>query len=51
MKMIFWLVYLNGKLLDEVPYDEDCSADYVRRSLINHDGYNPNIVVKKAKNG
>lgn len=59
--MIFWYVYSktgwvhdrNGKLVrlhrDKVPYDKNCSAEYVRRSLINHDGYPSDIVVQKEK--
>lgn len=42
-----WNVYLRGKLIDTVFYDADCSADYVRRGLIGHDGYNPDIVVRR----
>lgn len=34
-----WNVYLLGKWIDTVFYDTDCTADYVRRGLIDHDGY------------
>lgn len=44
-----WDVILNGKVVDTVWYTKDCDADYVRRSLINHDGYNPNITVRRSK--
>jgi hypothetical protein len=47
-KMIFWDVYLKGILIDCVPYDEDCSYEYVKEGLINHDGYNPTIEIKKV---
>ena len=47
--MIGWNVYLNGKWIDTVFYTADCDRDYVKDSLINHDGYYPNIVVKKDK--
>jgi len=40
-----WNVYLNGKLIDTVFYVRDCDADYVRRGLVNHDGYDPAITV------
>lgn len=40
-----WDVYLNGKLIDTVFFNRGCDRDYVRRSLIEHDGYDPNIVV------
>ena len=45
--MIAWNVYLNDKWIDTVYYTADCDKDYVRSSLINHDCYNPNIVVKE----
>ena len=44
-----WDVILNGKVVDTVWYTKDCDADYVRRSLIDHDGYNPNITVRRSK--
>lgn len=34
--------------IDTVFYDANCDADYVRNGLIDHDGYDPNIVVRKA---
>lgn len=48
MKMIYWNVYHNGFCIDSVPYEKDCDSDYVRRSLIQHDGYPDNITVRKA---
>ena len=45
--MTGWNVYLNYELIDTVFYDDDCDQDYVRRGLIGHDGYDPNIVVSK----
>ncbi len=42
-----WNVYLNGKLIDTVFYDADIDADTVRRSLINHDGYDPGITIRR----
>ena len=44
-----WNVTLNGKHIDTVFFDADCDADYVYRSLVNHDGYNPGIKVRKEK--
>jgi hypothetical protein len=44
-----WDVILNGKVVDTVWYTKDCDADYVRRSLVDHDGYNPNITVRRSK--
>jgi hypothetical protein len=50
-----WKVYKpwdgdnSGRLyyVDTVFYTADCDAEYVRKSLINHDGFSPNIVVVK----
>lgn len=39
-------VYLNGKLIDTVFYQETDPAE-VRRSLINHDGYDYRIIVRR----
>lgn len=47
--MTAWNIYLRGKLIDTVFYDTSCDRDYVRHSLINHDGYDENIVVRKAR--
>ena len=44
---IGWNVYLNGTWIDTVFYTPDCDAEYVRQSLINHDGYDFRIQVKK----
>jgi hypothetical protein len=41
-------VYLHGKWLERVYYREGTPADEVRRGLIDHDGYNPNITVHLA---
>lgn len=43
-----WNVYLHGKLIDTVFYAKRCDADYVRRSLIDHDGYDARITVRRA---
>jgi len=42
-------VYLCGEEIDKVFYGHDCNvdADEVRESLINHDGYSPNISVEE----
>lgn len=50
MKMIFWDVYHNGKLIDSVPYDENCTYEYVKKGLIDHDGYNPSIEIRRSRN-
>lgn len=41
-------VYLNGKLIDTVFYT-GYTADEVKDSLIDHDGYDPDIEVKKSR--
>jgi hypothetical protein len=41
-------VYLNGKKIDTVfASDRDTAAD-VKQSLVDHDGYNPNIRVTRC---
>jgi hypothetical protein len=52
-------VYLRGRLIDSVFYrggsmagagvSEDVNTESVKRDLINHDGYDPAIVVVKAR--
>lgn len=44
-------VYLLDKLIDTVYYGANIKVDEdeVKQSLINHDGYNPNIEVKRRK--
>jgi hypothetical protein len=45
---VWWNVYLNGKLIDSVPYEPSYKhAAEVKRSLVNHDGYDSEIVVRK----
>ena len=43
-----WDVYLNGKHIDTV-FDQETDAEMVKRSLVDHDGYDPNIEVKMDK--
>lgn len=47
-KSIAWDIYLNGKLIDTV-FDSEKDPEEVKKSLINHDGYDPGIKVKKGK--
>jgi hypothetical protein len=47
-RSIGWDVYLNGKWIDTV-FDIETDPVEVKRSLVNHDGYDPGIVVKKGK--
>jgi hypothetical protein len=43
-----WNVYLRGRLIDTVFFDRTCDADYVRRALVGHDGYDPAITVRRC---
>ena len=41
-------VYLRGKLIDTV-FATGYTVEEMRRSLINHDGYDPAIVVRECR--
>ncbi len=45
-----FVVYLNGKLIDTV-FESVGSYDYqeMKKSLVEHDGYDPSIEVKAKK--
>jgi len=43
-----WNVYLSGRLIDTVYFCVDCDAEYVKRSLCEHDGYHHEIIVEIA---
>ena len=43
-----WNVYLYGKCIDTVFYQKSCDSDYVRRGLVEHDGYDPAITVRRC---
>jgi hypothetical protein len=40
-----WEVLRGSQVIDTVFFDPDCDEDYVRRALIEHDGYPDDIVV------
>lgn len=44
-------VYLRGKWIDTIYYNASANVtcDEVRQSLINHDGYDSRIVVRRSK--
>jgi hypothetical protein len=50
-KQIAWDVIkvINGKhkVVDTVFYTPDCDATYVYKSLVEHDGYDPTIAVRR----
>lgn len=52
MKLKAFNVFLNGKLIDTIFYNasDEIEADDVKRSLVNHDGYDSRIVVRENKN-
>lgn len=41
-----WKVNLNGEHIDTVFVDDDVPATEVKRGLIEHDGYDPEIVLE-----
>lgn len=43
-----WEVYLGRRMIDIVYFTTDCDAEYVRSSLINHDGYDSNIAIRRV---
>lgn len=45
-KTEWWNVYLNGKWIDSVSFVQGGTREEVKKSLVEHDGYNPNITVK-----
>lgn len=46
--MIAWDVILNGKIIDTVFYDKSCDASWVYDGLVNHDGYDSRIIVRRS---
>jgi len=45
-----WDVFLRGKKIDSVFYNDDLDFHWVYDGLVNHDGYDPMIkLVKKRK--
>ena len=42
-------VYLRRKLIDTVFYPSRDTVDEVKRSLVNHDDYDPDIVVRRRR--
>ncbi len=45
MRSVAWDVYLDGRCIDTVFYRPDYDRDAVKRSLVDHDGYHPAIIV------
>ena len=49
MEYNFWDIYLDGQLIDSVSFDDDIDEETVKSSLINYDGYDPNIIIRLAQ--
>jgi hypothetical protein len=47
--MVSWKVYLHTRHIDTVWFTPDCDAEYVKQSLIEHDGYHPAIFVARER--
>ena len=45
----YWDIYLDGQLIDSVSVEYDIDEETVKSSLINHDGYDPNIIIRLAQ--
>lgn len=46
---MFWRVKLHGTVIDTVWFNKGIDAAMVKASLVNHDGYDPDIEVEKAR--
>jgi hypothetical protein len=49
MEYNFWDIYLDGQLIDSVSFEYDIDEETVKSSLINYDGYDPNIIIRLAQ--
>jgi len=47
MVMQKWDVYHEGRWIDSVFFDSSCDKDYIVRSLIEHDGLDPAITIRR----
>jgi len=47
--MTAWEVFLGSKWIDTVFFDNSCTHDEVRTSLINHDGYPVGIEINRPR--
>ncbi len=45
--MVCWVVIRGRRIIDWVYFQHECDAEYVRNSLIHHDGYPADIRVEK----
>lgn len=47
--LVRWSVYRDGEEIERVSYTREFTAEDVRMSLIEHDGYEDTIEVREAK--
>lgn len=48
-KQIGWDVLVGDRVIDVVFYESECDEEYVRRTLIDHDGYPAGIRVRQSE--
>jgi hypothetical protein len=48
MKIKEFTVFLRDKWIDDVFFQENTTAEEVKKSLIEHDGYDPDIEVSEV---
>jgi hypothetical protein len=48
-KQVPWDVYLRGRWVDTIFFDDDFDRDRVKKSLVDHDHYDPAIVVTRGR--
>jgi len=49
--MVCWLVFGGGTVIDKVFYLEGFDKEYIKDTLVNHDGYPPYITVRREHEG
>lgn len=47
--LVRWSVYRDGEEIERVSYDRTFTAEDVKISLVEHDGYEDTIEVREAK--
>jgi hypothetical protein len=48
-KMTAWNVYRGTKLVDTIYYDSKMAQEEVKTSIMDHDGYPPDIRIEKKE--
>lgn len=44
-----WNIYLNNRIFDVGFFTGNCDSQYIKWSLVNHDGYDSRIIVRRAR--